>query len=72
MFGVAEETHESSETTEKKAIQVFTDIGMNISPKDISACHCVSKPKDGKHAIIVQTEQRTYQDSLEVLNLLPV
>ena len=54
MFGVAEDPNETSETTEKKAIQVFTDLGANVSPNDISACHRVGKPKDGKRAIIVR------------------
>ena len=54
VHGLAEDINESKEQTEEKVLRVFNEIGANVSAQDISDCHRVGKPKDGKKAIIVK------------------
>ena len=58
IFGVQSETGESSDSVEKKALEVMKATGASVSSNDIAACHRVGRPKNGSQPIIVRFVSR--------------
>ena len=58
IFGVQHEAGESTESVEKKALEVMNATGASVSSNDISACHRVGGPRNGSQPIIVRFVSR--------------
>jgi len=56
--GVKMEQGETAQGVEGKALKVFSDVGVKISPDDIAAVHRAGRPKNGTQPILVKFVSR--------------